>query len=190
MGINLQKGQRVSIESNGTSVQKFRIGLGWDTNVSDSGADFDLDASVFVLGENEKTIGDGYFVFYNNLSDPEGAIIHTGDNLTGEGEGDDEMVDVDLSKINPGAKSINIIVTIHDANARGQNFGQVRNAFVRIYDPNTNEEIIKYDLSEDFSIETAVEFGRIYLKDGNWKFEAIGTGFNGGLQSFVDKYIQ
>lgn len=189
MSINLQKGQRVSIENNGVSVKKFRVGLGWDTNVSDSGVDFDLDASVFILGENNKTLGDKYFVFYNNLTDPEQAIIHTGDNTTGEGDGDDEMIDIDLSKVNSSVHSINIIVTIHDAALRNQNFGQVRNAFVRIYDPNTNEEYMKYDLSEDFSIETAVEFGRIYEKDGLWKFEAMGTGFNGGLQSFVDKYI-
>lgn len=189
MGINLQKGQRVAIESNGASIQKFRVGLGWDTNQSDSGADFDLDASVFILGENSKVVSQSHFIFYNNPKDPEGSVTHTGDNLTGEGDGDDEMIDVDLSKVNAAVRSMNVVVTIHDAAARDQNFGQVSNAFVRIYDPNTNEEILKFDLSEDFSIETAVEFGRIYLKDGSWKFEAIGTGFNGGLQSFVDKYM-
>lgn len=190
MAINLQKGQRVNIETaQGASVQKFRLGLGWDTNVADSGNDFDLDASVFILGENGKVIGSQYFVFYNNLSDPEGAVVHTGDNLTGEGEGDDEMIDVDFSKINPAVRSIVIVVTIHEAVTRTQNFGQVRNAFVRLYDPTSNEEYMKFDLSEDFSIETAVEFGRIYLHNGNWKFEASGTGFNGGLQSLVDKYM-
>lgn len=190
MAINLQKGQRVNIEnSQGSSIQKFRLGLGWDTNETHSGHDFDLDASAFILGENGKTISDSHFVFYNNLKDPEESVSHTGDNLTGEGDGDDEMIDIDISKLNPGAKSINIVVTIHDASSRSQNFGQVRNAFVRLYDPTTNEEYMKFDLSEDFSIETAVEFGRIYSHNGNWKFEAIGTGFSGGLQSFVDKYM-
>tara|TARA_B110000977_G_scaffold40303_1_gene54217 strand:+ start:1624 stop:2199 length:576 start_codon:yes stop_codon:yes gene_type:complete len=188
-GINLQKGQRVPIEKNGVSIQKFRIGLGWDTNETDSGLDFDLDASAFILGENNKVVSQSHFVYFNNLKDPENSVIHTGDNLTGEGEGDDEMIDVDLSLINQSAKSISIVVTIHDATARNQNFGQVRNAFVRIYDPNSNEEIMKYDLSEDFSIETAIEFGRIYLHNDKWKFEAIGSGYSGGLQSFVDNYI-
>lgn len=189
MGVSLQKGQRVSIESNGVSVQKFRLGLGWDTNQTDSGVDFDLDASAFLLGDNSKVVSEKHFVYFNNLSDTEGAVVHTGDNLTGEGDGDDEMIDIDLSKINTSISSISIVVTIHEYAARGQNFGQVRNAFVRIYDPNTNEEILNYDLSEDFSIETAVEFGRIYLKDGNWKFEAVGTGYSGGLQAFVDQYM-
>lgn len=190
MSINLQKGQKVNIEkSDGTTPQQFRIGLGWDTNETDSGFDFDLDASIFAVGENGKVISDQYFIYYNNLKDPENAITHTGDNLTGEGDGDDEMIDIDFSKINSAINSLNIVVTIHDYAARNQNFGQVNNAFVRIYDKNTNEELLKYDLSEDYSIETAVEFGKIYKKDGTWKFEAVGTGYQGGLNSFVEKYI-
>jgi tellurium resistance protein TerD len=190
MSINLQKGQRVNIQTaQGASVQKFRLGLGWDTNETDSGQDFDLDASAFILGENGKVVSDQHFVFYSNLKEPEGAVLHTGDNLTGEGDGDDEMIDIDFSKINPAVKSINIVVTIHDATERSQNFGQVRNAFVRLYDPNTNEEYMKFDLSEDFSTETAVEFGRVYLHNDNWKFEANGSGFSGGLQAFVDVYM-
>ncbi len=183
MAINLQKGQREVI-----SAPKFIIGLGWDTNSSSTGVDFDLDASVFVLGENKKLISDQHFVFYNNLKTPDGSIEHTGDNLTGQGDGDDEQVKVDLSKIDSTATEICIVVTIHDAENRKQNFGQVRNSFVRIFDPNTNLDILNYELEEDFSIETAVEFGRIYKKNGEWKFEAVGIGMKGGLQDFLSKY--
>ena len=183
MAINLQKGQREVI-----SAPKFIIGLGWDTNISSTGVDFDLDASVFVLGENKKLISDQHFVFYNNLKTPDGSIEHTGDNLTGQGDGDDEQVKVDLSKIDSSATEICIVVTIHDAENRKQNFGQVRNSFVRIFDANTNLDILNYELEEDFSIETAVEFGRIYKKNGEWKFEAVGIGMKGGLQDFLSKY--
>lgn len=183
MPINLQKGQREVINA-----PKFVIGLGWDTNSSSTGVDFDLDASVFVLGENKKIISDQHFVFYNNLKTPDGSIEHTGDNLTGQGDGDDEQIKVDLSKIDPGASEICIVVTIHDAENRKQNFGQVRNSFVRVFDPTTNLDILNYELEEDFSIETAVEFGRIYKKNNEWKFEAVGIGMKGGLQDFLTKY--
>jgi tellurium resistance protein TerD len=182
MAISLEKGQRVNV-----NLPKFTVGLGWDAN-SANGADFDLDASVFILGENKKILSDEYFVFYNNLKSPDGAVEHTGDNLTGDGEGDDESVKVDLSKINASATELTFVVTIHDASARKQNFGQVRNAFVRIYSPDTNEEILKYDLDEDFSIETAVEFGRLYKRGGEWKFEAVGVGLKGGLEDYLSKY--
>lgn len=184
MGINLTKGGNASIGS----LQKFVVGMGWDTNETDSGQDFDLDASAFMLNANSKVLSDQHFIFYNNLKSPEGCVEHTGDNLTGAGDGDDESIKIDLSKLPSGCEKITFVVTIHDAESRRQNFGQVRNAFVRIYDPTTNEEILKYDLGEDFSIETAVEFGELYSKDGAWKFKAIGTGFAGGLQKFVDKY--
>ena len=183
MAINLQKGQRENINA-----PKFTIGLGWDTNSSSTGVDFDLDASVFILGENKKILSDQHFVFYNNLKAPDGSVEHTGDNLTGDGDGDDEQVKVDLSKIDSNASEICIVVTIHDAENRKQNFGQVRNSFVRIFDPNTNLDILNYELEEDFSIETAVEFGRIYKKNGEWKFEAVGIGMKGGLQDFLAKY--
>lgn len=183
MAINLQKGQREVINA-----PKFTIGLGWDTNSTTTGADFDLDASVFVLGENKKILSDQHFVFYNNLKTPDGAVEHTGDNLTGDGDGDDEQVKVDLSKIDSNATEICIVVTIHDAENRKQNFGQVRNSFVRIFDSNSNLDILNYELEEDFSIETAVEFGRIYKKNGEWKFEAVGIGMKGGLQDFLSKY--
>lgn len=182
MAINLQKGQRELL-----TAPKFTIGLGWDTNTSVSGNDFDLDASVFMLGENKKLPSDEHFIFYNNLTSPDGAVVHTGDNLTGEGDGDDEAINVDLSTISPGVSELCIVVTIHEAEARRQNFGQVRNSFVRIVD-NDVVELLKYELEEDFSIETAVEFGRIYRRNGEWKFEAVGVGMKGGLQDYINKY--
>ncbi len=183
MAINLQKGQRETINA-----PKFTVGLGWDTNSSSTGVDFDLDASVFVLGENKKLLSDAHFIFYNNLKSPDGAIEHTGDNRTGDGDGDDEQVIVDLSKIDNSATEISIVVTIHDAQNRNQNFGQVRNAFIRIFDSNTNEVILMFELDEDFSIETAVEFGRIYKRGNEWKFEAVGMGMKGGLEDYLTKF--
>lgn len=183
MAINLQKGQRENINA-----PKFTIGLGWDTNNSTTGSSFDLDASVFILGDNRKILSDAHFVFYNNLKSPDDAVIHTGDNLTGDGDGDDEQVKIDLTKINPAVKEICVVVTIHDAVDRKQNFGQVRNSFIRIVDDSNNAEMVKYELEEDFSIETAVEFGRIYNKDGQWKFEAMGVGMKGGLEDYLNKY--
>lgn len=183
MAINLQKGQRETINA-----PKFTIGLGWDTNSSSTGSAFDLDASVFILGENKRLIADEYFVFYNNLKSPDGSVEHTGDNRTGEGDGDDEQIKIDLSKIDSRVSEICVVVTIHEADQRKQNFGQVRNSFIRIFDGATNADILKYELEEDFSIETAVEFGRIYKRDNNWKFEAVGVGMKGGLQDYLNKY--
>lgn len=183
MAINLQKGQRENINA-----PKFTIGLGWDTNSSSTGVGFDLDASVFILGDNKKIISDAHFIFYNNLKSPDEAVIHTGDNLTGDGDGDDEQIKIDLNKINASVKEICIVVTIHDSESRKQNFGQVRNSFIRIVDDSNNVELVKYELEEDFSIETAVEFGRLYNKDGQWKFEAIGVGMKGGLEDYLNKY--
>jgi tellurium resistance protein TerD len=183
MAINLEKGQRVEVQ-----LPKFVIGLGWDANAASTGQDFDLDASVFILGENKKLVSDEYFVFYNNLISPDKAVEHTGDNQTGAGDGDDESIRVDLSKINPAASEICIIVTIHKAKERNQNFGQVHNSFIRIYNPDNNEELLKYELEEDFSIETAVEFGRIYKRNNEWKFEAVGVGQKGGLEDYLNKY--
>ena len=183
MAINLQKGQRESLNA-----QKFIIGLGWDTNSYSTGVDFDLDASVFILGEDKKILSDKHFVFYNNLNSPNDAVVHSGDNLTGDGDGDDEQVIVDLSKIDANATEICVVITIHDAENRKQNFGQVRNSFIRIVDANSNQELLKYELEEDFSVETAVEFGRIYKRNGEWKFEAVGAGMKGGLQDYLTKY--
>lgn len=183
MAINLQKGQRERI-----TAPKFTIGLGWDTNQSSSGPGFDLDASAFVLGENKKLISDEHFIFYNNLRTPDGSVEHTGDNLTGDGDGDDEQINIDLSKISSTATEICIVITIHEAENRKQNFGQVRNSFIRIVDFASNSEILKYELEEDFSIETAVEFGRLYKKGNEWKFEAVGTGMKGGLQDYLNRF--
>lgn len=181
--INLEKGQRVNVD-----LPKFTIGLGWDTNTSSTGSAFDLDASVFILGENKKLISDEHFVFYNNLQSPDGAVVHTGDNLDGEGDGDDESIKIDLTSITSQVAEIVVVVTIHKADERKQNFGQVHNSFIRIFNTDTQEEILKYELEEDFSVETAVEFGRIYKKNGQWKFEAIGVGQKGGLQEYLNKY--
>jgi tellurium resistance protein TerD len=181
MAINLQKGQRENL-----SAPKFTIGLGWDTN-SSVGGDFDLDASVFMLTASNKLVSDGHFVFYNNATSPDGAVTHTGDNRTGAGEGDDEQIIVDLTKIDPTVESICVVVTIHEAEARKQNFGQVRNSFIRVFD-GTNTDLVKFELDEDFSIETAVEFGRIYKKGDQWKFEAVGVGLKGGLGDYLAKY--
>ena len=182
MAINLQKGQREAL-----SAPVFTIGLGWDTNSSVTGTGFDLDASVFVMGDNKKILSDGHFVFYNNPKTPDGAVEHTGDNLTGDGDGDDEQIKIDLAKIDPRVSELCIVVTIHEAESRRQNFGQVRNSFVRIVDA-AGGELLKYELEEDFSIETAVEFGRIYKRNNEWKFEAVGIGMKGGLQDYLNKY--
>lgn len=182
MAINLEKGQRQSI-----GAPKFTVGLGWDSNSSSTGESFDLDASVFLVGANGKIPNDNHFVYYNNLKSPDGAVIHTGDNLTGDGDGDDEKIQIDLSNISPDVNEISFVVTIHHADTRRQNFGQVRNSFIRIIDQ-TNVELVKYELDEDFSIETAVEFGRIYKRNDEWKFEAVGIGMKGGLQDYLNKY--
>lgn len=185
MAINLEKGQRINI-----GLEKVGVGLGWDPNES-TGFDFDLDASAFMLGENGKLPLDEFFVFYNNLVSPDGAVESSGDDQTGGNSdgGDDETLSVDLAKVDPRIKEIIFTATIHKAAERRQNFGQVHNSYIRIYNALSNEEIAKYDLDEDFSVETAIEFGRLYRRNGEWKFEAIGNGFKGGLQYFVDKYV-
>lgn len=184
MAINLTKGQRIEI-----GLSKVGIGLGWDPNEG-TGFDFDLDASAFMLGENKKIPKDDFFVFYNNILSPDQAVASSGDDTTGgSSDGDDETLTVDLTKVDPKILEIIFTVTIHDFEARHQNFGQVRNSFIRIYNAQTNEEIAKYELDEDFSVETAVEFGRLYKRGGDWKFEAMGIGYKGGLDFFVKKYV-
>lgn len=189
MAINLNKGERINLAKEAPSLKRVGVGLGWDTNVTDTGFDFDLDASVFMLNASGKIPNERFFVFYNNLKSPEGAVEHTGDNLTGEGDGDDETLNVELAKIDAAVTEMVFIVTIHEAESRKQNFGQVRNAYIRLYDLDTNREVAKYDLEEDFSRETAIEFGRLYKKDNQWRFQAVGQGFNAGLQKFVDQYV-
>lgn len=190
MAISLQKGQRVSLDKVAPGLNAAFIGLGWDVNTTDTGGDFDLDASVFLLNSNEKLISDQHFIFYNNLTspDPEKSIKHMGDNLTGEGDGDDEVIIVDLRKVPTDINRIVVTVTIYDADKRKQNFGQVRNAFVRLVDVETKEEVLRYDLEEDFSTETALIMAEIYRKDGEWRMNAVGAGYQGGLQALLNRY--
>jgi tellurium resistance protein TerD len=183
MAINLVKGQRIEI-----GLLNVGVGLGWDPN-EDGGFDFDLDASAFMLNANKKLPSDDFFVFYNNKQSPDGAVKSSGDDTTGgSSDGDDETLSVDLTKIDQRIQEVIFTVTIHEYAVRKQNFGQVRNSFIRIYNVQTNEEIAKYELDEDFSIETAIEFGRLYKRGREWKFEAVGIGYKGGLQYFVNKY--
>ncbi len=188
MGIQLSKGQRIDLTKTNPGLTKAIIGLGWDTNKYQGGHDFDLDASAFLVDANNKCQNDLDFIFYNNLQHPSGAVIHTGDNRTGEGDGDDEQLVVDFTKIPANVHRIGITVTIHDADQRMQNFGQVSNAFVRLVDDANNQELLRFDLGEDFSIETAVVVCELYRHGSDWKFNAIGSGFSGGLASLCRNY--
>lgn len=184
MAIQLTKGQRVDI-----GLQKLSVGLGWDPNPNASTHDYDLDASAFLLAADGQIPMEGHFVFYGNQESPDGAVKSSGDDRTGgNSEGDDEILEVDLSRLDPRIEQIIFTVTIHEFDVRKQNFGQVRNSFIRICDASTGAEMCKYELDEDFSIETAIEFGRLYKRGGSWRFEAMGTGASGGLQTFVNKY--
>ena len=188
MAINLTKGQKVDLTKGNPGLKKLMVGLGWDVNAYDSGADFDLDAAAFMLGDNGKCPTEKEFIFYGNLTHPSESIKHMGDNLTGEGEGDDEQIFVDLTKIPANVSKVAFTVTIYEAESRGQNFGQVSNSFIRIVDESTGQELIHYDLGEDFSIETAVVVGELYKHNGEWKFNAIGSGFQGGLEALCGHY--
>lgn len=188
MPINLTKGQKVDLTKGNPSLKNIMVGLGWDVNAFDSGADFDLDASAFILGANGKCPTEKEFIFYGNLVHSSGAVKHMGDNLTGEGEGDDEQIEIDLTKIPANIEKVAFTVTIYDADIRRQNFGQVSNAYIRIVDEATGTELIRYDLGEDFSIETAVVVGELYKHNGQWKFNAIGSGFQGGLAALCGHY--
>lgn len=181
--INLEKGQRISMDK---GLSLVGVELGWNPNEG-TGFDFDLDASAFMLGENGQIPQQEFFVFYGNQKTPDSSVESTGDDLIG-GEG--ETLNVDLTKVSPQIQEIIFTATIYKAEERRQNFGQVRNSYIRIYDAKTNTEIARYDLDEDFSIETAVEFGRLYRHNGEWKFEAIGNGNKGGLQALVNKYAK
>ena len=190
MTINLSKGERISLEKVAPGLVQIFIGLGWDVNVTDTGDDFDIDASVFLLDNNDKLISEQHFIFYNNQNspDPEQSIQQRGDNRTGAGEGDDEIIDVNLKTVPSEIAKMAITVTIHEAEKRQQNFGQVNNAFVRIVNCENEEEIIRYDLTEDFSVETALIMAELYRKDGEWRMNAVGAGYEGGLQALVDRY--
>ncbi len=188
MPVCLQKGQKVSITKGNPGLQKLMVGLGWDVNQFDTGGDFDLDSAAFLLGDNGKTTRQEDFIFFGNLAHPSGAVQHMGDNLTGAGEGDDEQIHIDLSKVPDTVSKIAFVATIYDADARRQNFGQVSNAFIRIVDEDKQEELLRYDLGEDFSIETAAVFGELYKNNGEWKFNAIGSGYQGGLAALCANY--
>lgn len=187
MAISLQKGGNVSLSKEAPGLTKMLIGLGWDVRATD-GADFDLDGSAFLLNASGKVRSDADFIFYNQPKSDNGAVVHQGDNRTGEGEGDDEVIEVDLATVPADVEKIAITVTIHDADARKQNFGQVSSAFIRCVNPNGNVEIARFDLSEDASVETAMIFGEIYRHNGEWKFKAIGQGFKGGLGALAQHF--
>ncbi len=180
MAVSLSKGGNVSLSKEAPGLKGVRVGLGWDTRVTDGSA-FDLDASVFVLNETGKVRSDADFIFYNNKNGADGAVVHQGDNQTGEGSGDDEVVAVTLDKLTADIQKLSFAVTIHDADARRQNFGMVSNAYIRVVNEDGGTEIARYDLSEDASTETAMTFGELYRHGGEWKFKAIGQGFAGGL---------
>lgn len=188
MPVNLTKGQKVSLTKNNPGLSKVVVGLGWDVNQFDAGGDFDLDATAFLLTDAGKVSRQEDFIFFGNLNHPSGAVCHQGDNLTGVGEGDDEQIKINLALVPENITKIAFAVTIYEAEIRRQNFGQVNNAFIRIYDEVTGQEILRYDLGEDFSIETAAIFGELYKYGNEWKFNAIGSGYQGGLAAICNSY--
>jgi tellurium resistance protein TerD len=187
MALSLQKGGNLSLSKTDPSLSKILIGLGWDERSTD-GTGFDLDASAFLLTASGKVRGDADFIFYNQLKSTDGSVEHTGDNRTGQGDGDDESMKVDLSKVPAEITKVAFTVTIHDAEARRQNFGQVANAFIRVVNDVTGTEIVRYDLAEDYSTETAMVFGELYRNNAEWKFRAVGQGYAGGLKAMCDQY--
>ena len=188
MSVSLQKGQKVSLTKGNPGLSKVVVGLGWDVNQFDTGGDFDLDAAAFLLTDSGKVSNQNDFVFYGNLEHPSGSVKHMGDNLTGAGEGDDEQIRIELAQVPANITKIAFTVTIYDAEVRRQNFGQVNNAFIRIYNEVNGEELIRYDLGEDFSIETAAVFGELYKNGNEWKFNAIGSGYQGGLAALCANF--
>lgn len=188
MPVNLKKGQKVSITKGNPGLTKVIVGLGWDLNQFDTGGDFDLDTAAFLLTDSGKVSNQEDFVFFGNLKHPSGCAEHMGDNLTGAGDGDDEQIKINLQAVPDNITKIAFTVTIYDAETRRQNFGQVNNAFIRIYNEDNGEELLRYDLGEDFSIETAAVFGELYKNNGEWKFNAIGSGYQGGLAALCSSY--
>ncbi|MEX3623581.1 TerD family protein [Viridibacillus arvi] len=188
MTINLKKGQKIELTKGNPNLKKIRIGLGWDTNKYDGKNDFDLDASVFITDANGKCQDERDFIFYGNLQNPNGSVLHSGDNKTGSGDGDDETINVDLSNIPDSKAKVVVTATIYEADERQQNFGQISNAYIRVIDEDTDVEVLRYDLGEDFSIETALVVGEIYRHNGEWKFSATGAGYQGGLAALCNDY--
>lgn len=193
MAINLEKGGRINLSKEAPSLTKVRLGLGWQPNGYDTGADFDLDVSIFVCSNASgapKLLADEYMVFYNNLKSPDGAVIHSGDSRKGDAAGDDETLTVEFPKLDARADEVSIIVTIHNADERRQNFGQVGGSYIKLYDDATGVVLAQYALEDDFSTETAVQFGSLFKKDGQWLFKAVGAGYKKGLADFVNIYQQ
>ena len=188
MPVSLQKGQKVSLTKGNPGLKKVVVGLGWDVNQFDTGGDFDLYAAAFLLTDSGKVSRQEDFVFFGNLKHPSESVQHMGDNLTGAGDGDDEQIKIDLSKVPENITKIAFTVTIYEPEKRRQNFGQINNAFIRIYNEDTGEEMLRYDLGEDFSIETAAVFGEVYKNGSEWKFNAIGSGYQGGLKALCAQY--
>lgn len=188
MAISLKKGQKVDLTKTNPGLKNILIGLGWDTNKYDGGFDFDLDTSIFLLNADNKVNSTDDFVYYGNLKHESGSVEHLGDNLTGAGDGDDEEIKIDLGKVPANIEKITFTVTIYEAAKRKQNFGQVDNAFIRVVNEENNRELVRYDLGEDFSIETAVIVGELYRNKGEWKFKAVGSGFEGGLDALGDHF--
>jgi stress response protein SCP2 len=186
MGIQLTKGDRFNLSKEAPNLNKVGIGLGWE--VSDTAQSYDIDASVFMLSKEGIVSDERYFVFYNNLKSLDGSLIHSGDNKTGKGKGDDETICVDLTLVNSAIQEIVFVVTIHEGQQKHQNFSQIKTAFIRLFNQETGSELARYDLKEAFAQETALEFGRLYKKDEHWRFQAVGQGYNAGLQTFVDRY--
>ncbi len=188
MPVNLQKGQKVSLTKDNPGLNNVVVGIGWDVNSFDTGVDFDLDSSAFMLTDAGRVSNQDDFIFFGNLTHPSGSVRHLGDNLTGAGDGDDEQIRIELSKVPANISRIAFTVTIYDAEQRRQNFGQVSNAYVRIFDESNGVELLRYDLGEDFSIETAAVFGELYKNGAEWKFNAIGSGYQGGLAALCNNY--
>lgn len=188
MGITLAKGQKVDLTKSNPGLKSVIVGLGWDINKYDGGHSFDLDTAAFLTAGNGKVTSDVDFVFYNNLRHPSGSVSHLGDNLTGVGEGDDEQIKVQLDAVPANIEKIAFTVTIHEALERNQNFGQVSNSYIRVLDETTGQELIRYDLGEDFSIETAIVVGELYRHNGEWKFNAVGSGYQGGLAALCGNF--
>lgn len=186
--VNLSKGQKVDLTKTNPGLTKIMVGLGWDVNKYDGGGEFDLDAAAFLLGANGKASSENDMIFYNNKKDAAGSVEHMGDNKTGAGEGDDEVINIDLTKIPANVDKIDFTVTIFEADTRNQNFGQVNNSYIRILNQATGEELLHFDLGEDFSIETAVVVAELYRHGSEWKFNAIGQGFSGGLAALCRNF--
>ena len=188
MGVNLTKGQKISLTKDNPSLERLLVGMGWDTNGYDGGSSFDLDTEVFLLDSNGKVRNEQDFIFFNNLKHNSGSVEHCGDNRTGAGDGDDEQVKVNVTAIPADVERVAFTATIYEAEKRYQNFGQVENAYIRVVNEDTGEELVRYDLTEDFSVETAVVIGELYRNNGEWKFSATGSGYQGGLEAICQKY--